>query len=282
VSSTVAHISQSVLARALTTPLGGVGVSAVGDWSKSKHEDLAGIIWTICVLEPGAACPMDGGCGHQQGKSMCGRVRQSRLFCSAKWRGDCRRELKRSERGCWGAEWATNGRWNSRSMGGGCQLGRLVCVLQGYRGGDLRSRRRNCYKPSAWVHRSLSQNLGFVRGVLVSFGRSLGPSLWSSPRPEGTAGMGGQGAGGVGDGELVLRTNAVVGGRAENEPSWSSLTALASSQQRCTVKLSKLCQPTKGRTALTLGSQSLLERNPENFRTNLLVADEEVCLIAAR
>ena len=63
-SSTVIQVSVSVLARALTTPLGGVGVSAVGDWSKSKCEDLAGIIRINYVLKPGAACPMDGGCGY--------------------------------------------------------------------------------------------------------------------------------------------------------------------------------------------------------------------------
>jgi hypothetical protein len=61
VSSTVIQVSVSVLARALTT----LGVSAVGDWSKSKHEYLAGIIQINCVLKPGAACPMNGGCDHQ-------------------------------------------------------------------------------------------------------------------------------------------------------------------------------------------------------------------------
>ena len=64
-SSTVIQVSVSVLARALTTPLVGVGVSVVGDWSKRKREDLAGIIQINCVLRLGAACPMDGDCGHQ-------------------------------------------------------------------------------------------------------------------------------------------------------------------------------------------------------------------------
>ena len=69
-SSTVVQVSASVLARALTTPLGGVGVSVIGDWSKSKYKDLAGIIRIIYVLGPGAACPMDDGCGYQYGNSM--------------------------------------------------------------------------------------------------------------------------------------------------------------------------------------------------------------------
>ena len=69
-SSTVVQVSASVLARALTTPLGGVGASVIGDLNKGKHKDLAGIIRVIYVLGPGAACPMDGGCGYQYGNSM--------------------------------------------------------------------------------------------------------------------------------------------------------------------------------------------------------------------
>ncbi len=96
-SSTVIQVSVSVLARALTTPLGGTGVSVVGDWSKSKGEVLAGIIQIKCVLKPGAACPMDGGCGHQDGNSTYGRVHQTHLL---KPLGDCKSHsgLERSER----------------------------------------------------------------------------------------------------------------------------------------------------------------------------------------
>lgn len=177
VSSTVIQVSVSVLARALTTPLVGVGVSVVGDWSKSKREDLADIIRINCVLGPGAACPMDGGCGYQYGNSVYGLVRQSHLFCCLKHLGDGRSHcgVERSERECLGAESATNEHWNSRSTGDGQHgLGILVCGLQGYRGGDLRSTRRGWNKrarASTWIHRHRSPsriNLGFVRRTLAS------------------------------------------------------------------------------------------------------------------
>jgi hypothetical protein len=166
--------------------------------------------------------------------SMYGRVRQNHLFCCLKCLGAGRSRcgLERSERECWGAEWATNERWNSRSMGDGRHgLGTLVCGLQGYRGGDLRSRRWDWNRASAWAHRCPTRNLGFVRGGLASCGRSLGPSLSSSPRPEGSGRMEERSAGGAGDVGLVRRANAAVGGRDEREPSSSSLAVLASSQQ---------------------------------------------------
>ena len=81
-------------------------------------------------------------------------------------------------------------------------------------------------------HRCPTRNLGFVLGGLVSCGRSLGPSLSSSLRPGRSGRTGKRGAGGAGDAGLVLRANAVVGGREEKEPSWLSLAELASSQQR--------------------------------------------------
>jgi hypothetical protein len=172
-------VSVSVLARALTTPLGGAVVSVVGDWSKSEREDLAGTIWVICAPGPGASCPMDGGCDFHVGDSMYGWGRQNRLFCCLKSLSDGRNHcgLKRSERGCWAAEWAMNECWDtSRSTRGGHRgLGILAWGLRGPRGRESKSTRWGCNKlgrVSACVprrHRCPSpRDLGSVRGTLFS------------------------------------------------------------------------------------------------------------------
>ena len=72
----------------------------------------------------------------------------------------------------------------------------------------------------------------------------------------------------MGDVGLVLRTNAVVDGREEKEPSWSSLVALASSLGRSSGNCSCPSSVNHQRKADSrFGSRYLLEINS---RKNLI------------